>query len=153
MPEDSIYGGWPRSGEIDIAESKGNDAETYPIGNNIVSSALHWGTAWQNDAYMKSHGEWGSKRTKYSDGFHSYGLEWSEKYLFTWLDGRLRQVLFFNFDNNKNLWTYGDFAGIAVNGSVPSDPWSWTGRPNTPFDQNFYLILNVAVGSTNGYFP
>ena len=31
---------------------------------------------------------------------------------------------------------------------------SWRGQPNNaPFDQNFYLILNVAVGGTNGYFP
>lgn len=36
MPEDSVYGDWPRSGEIDIAESRGNDAETYPTGNNQV---------------------------------------------------------------------------------------------------------------------
>jgi len=33
------------------------------------------------------------------------------------------------------------------------DPWSQTGRDNTPFDQAFYLILNVAVGGTGGYFP
>lgn len=33
------------------------------------------------------------------------------------------------------------------------DPWSQTGRPNTPFDEAFYLILNVAVGGTGGYFP
>ena len=32
------------------------------------------------------------------------------------------------------------------------DPWSQTGRENTPFDQSFYLILNVAVGGTGGYF-
>ena len=32
------------------------------------------------------------------------------------------------------------------------DPWSQTGRYNTPFDQPFYLILNVAVGGTGGYF-
>ena len=32
------------------------------------------------------------------------------------------------------------------------DPWSQTGKPNTPFDQPFYLILNVAVGSSNGFF-
>lgn len=32
------------------------------------------------------------------------------------------------------------------------DPWSRTGLPNTPFDQEFYLILDVAVGGTNGYF-
>lgn len=24
---------------------------------------------------------------------------------------------------------------------------------NTPFDQRFYLILSLAVGGTNGYFP
>jgi hypothetical protein len=33
------------------------------------------------------------------------------------------------------------------------DTWSQTGRPNTPFDQPFYLILNVAVGGTIGFFP
>ena len=90
MPQDSVYGEWPRSGEIDIAESRGNDAQTYPLGNNIVSSALHWGTTTSNDMFQLSKGEWGSKRTKYSNGFHTFGLEWSEKYLFTWLDGRLR---------------------------------------------------------------
>lgn len=32
------------------------------------------------------------------------------------------------------------------------DPWSQTGNPSTPFDKPFYLILNVAVGGTNGWF-
>jgi hypothetical protein len=63
-----------------------------------------------------------------------------------------QQVLFFNFKKNKNLWTYGDFAEDTVNGSAPTDPWQ-TGRDNTPFDQPFYLVLNVGVGATNGYFP
>ncbi|KAI1839982.1 hypothetical protein JX265_013598 [Neoarthrinium moseri] len=153
MPQDNVYGDWPRSGEIDICESRGNDAETYPLGSNIVSSAMHWGTTYSNDAYQKSYGEWGAKRTKYSDGFHTYGLEWSSKYMFTWLDGRLRQVVYFDFTKNKNMWTYGEFAYDTVNGTAPTDPWSWTGRANSPFDQDFYLILNVAVGSTNGYFP
>ncbi|KAL4888329.1 concanavalin A-like lectin/glucanase domain-containing protein [Aspergillus ambiguus] len=153
MPQDSVYGPWPASGEIDIAESRGNDAQQYPLGNNIISSSLHWGTSYSNDAYKLSMSEWGAKRTKYSDGFHIFGLEWSEDYLFTWLDGRLRQVLFFDFTKNENLWTYGKFTGTGVNGTSPQDPWSHTGRDNTPFDQSFYLILSVAVGSTNGYFP
>ncbi|KAL2210724.1 concanavalin A-like lectin/glucanase [Sarocladium strictum] len=153
MPQDNVYGEWPKSGEIDIAESRGNDARTYSMGDNIVSSALHWGTATANDRWRMSKGEWGGQRVRYSEKFHTYGLEWSEKYLFTWLDGRLRQVLFFDFPKSKNLWTYGEFAGESVNGSVPVDPWSGTGRPNTPFDQDFFLILNVAVGGTNGWFP
>ncbi|KAI9372867.1 concanavalin A-like lectin/glucanase domain-containing protein [Aspergillus egyptiacus] len=153
MPQESTYGEWPASGEIDIAESRGNDAESYPLGNNIIGSAMHWGTTYSNDAYRLSQGEWGAQRTKFSDGFHTFGLEWSEDYLFTWLDGRLRQVLYFDFTKNKNMWIYGEFAGENVNGAAPADPWSHTGRRNTPFDQPFYLILNVAVGATNGYFP
>ncbi|KAF4469505.1 glycosyl hydrolase family [Fusarium albosuccineum] len=153
MPQDSVYGEWPKSGEIDIAESRGNDAETYPLGDHIVSSALHWGTSYLNDAWYKSYGEWGGKRTKYSEGFHTYSLEWSEKYLFTWLDGRLRQIVFFDFTKNRNMWTYGEFWRTAVNNTTPEDPWTQTGRSNTPFDQRFYLILNVAVGGTQGWFP
>lgn len=90
MPQDSVYGDWPKSGEIDIAESRGNDARTYDMGDNIVSSALHWGTATLNDRWRMSYGEWGGSRVRYTQKFHTYGLEWSEKYLFTWLDGRLR---------------------------------------------------------------
>jgi len=30
----------------------------------------------------------------------------------------------------------------------------WQGRGNSaPFDQPFYIILNIAVGGINGYFP
>jgi len=30
----------------------------------------------------------------------------------------------------------------------------WVGEPNSaPFNRNFYLIFNVAVGGTNSYFP
>lgn len=42
MPENSVYGPWPASGEIDIMEAKGNDHE-YPHGRDYVDSTLHWG--------------------------------------------------------------------------------------------------------------
>jgi beta-glucanase (GH16 family) len=43
MPEDSKYGDWPRSGEIDIAESRGNNFD-YPLGGrDTYTSSLHWG--------------------------------------------------------------------------------------------------------------
>lgn len=30
----------------------------------------------------------------------------------------------------------------------------WRGEPNAaPFNREFHLIMNVAVGGTNGYFP
>jgi hypothetical protein len=51
------------------------------------------------------------------------------------------------------MWERGGFGEKIVNNSALHDPWSQTGNPATPFDQPFYLILNVAVGGTNGYFP
>ena len=37
---------------------------------------------------------------------------------------------------------------------MPGTANPWAGRgPNAPFDQRFYLVINVAVGGTNGYFP
>lgn len=42
LPVNDTYGPWPASGEIDLAESKGNEV-TYPDGRDTVSSTLHWG--------------------------------------------------------------------------------------------------------------
>ena len=43
LPEKDIYGPWPRSGEIDIVETRGN-AKSYPVGGrDRYSSAIHWG--------------------------------------------------------------------------------------------------------------
>jgi hypothetical protein len=62
------------------------------------------------------------------------------------------QTLFVGFSAKDTLWTKGDFASMN---STMNNPWavsnSTTG--NAPFDQSFYLILNVAVGGKNGWFP
>ena len=47
------------------------------------------------------------------------------------------------------MWDRGNF-GAGPN--VAINPWSQTGLANTPFDQKFYLILNVAVGGTSGFW-
>lgn len=36
MPDNDTYGEWPRSGEIDIAESRGNDGDTYRNGGKSL---------------------------------------------------------------------------------------------------------------------
>jgi hypothetical protein len=53
--------------------------------------------------------------------------------------------------NQEGMWERGGFEGNTVNGTRVSNPWE--GASNTaPFDQEFYLILNVAVGGRNSYF-
>ena len=150
LPVEDTYGPWPASGEIDILESRGND-HTYPQGgNNIVSSALHWGPNAEHDAWWRTTTKRSALHTTYSDRFHTFGLEWSQGYLFTYVDSRLLQVIYINF--NEPMWERGNFPPADVNGTRMEDLWSQTGRDNTPFDQPFYLILNVAVGGTNGWF-
>ena len=43
LPKYEVYGGWPRSGEIDVLEARGNNETFYKGGYDTVSSALHWG--------------------------------------------------------------------------------------------------------------
>lgn len=47
------------------------------------------------------------------------------------------------------MWEQGKFGSQS---HLANDPWSWTGKANTPFDKPFYLTLDVAVGGTSGWF-
>ncbi|KAI4741754.1 putative beta-1,3-glucan-binding protein [Aureobasidium sp. EXF-12298] len=150
LPKDDVYGAWPRSGEIDIMESRGNNHTYAQGGNNVMSSTLHWGPNSANDGWWLNNNKHSALHTTYSAGFHTFGLEWSEKYIFTYVDSRLLQVMYVNFD--KPFWQKGRFPVSDSNGTALMNPWAATGKDNTPFDQDFYLILNVAVGGTNGWF-
>lgn len=150
LPVDNVYGVWPKSGEIDIMESRGNNYTYAQGGNNIISSALHWGPNPANDAWWRTNVKRNALHTTFSATTHTFGMEWSEKYLFTYIDTRLLQVLYTNFD--KPLWDQGNFPLSDSNGTSIVNPWAQTGNFQTPFDQDFYLILNVAVGGTNGWF-
>ena len=150
LPVNNTFGAWPASGEIDIAESRGNNY-TYPTGgNNIVTSTLHWGPDQKDDGYWRTSKKQSALHTTYAAGTHTYGLEWSEKYLFTYIDTRLLQILYNPF--NEYLWTRGQFPLSNSNGTTLTNPWVNDPNLNAPFDQEFYLIINLAVGSTNGWF-
>jgi beta-glucanase (GH16 family) len=150
LPVDNVYGPWPASGEIDILESRGNNHTYDQGGNNIASSTLHWGPDPANDAWWRTNVKRTALHTTYAASEHTFGLEWSQKYIFTYIDSRLLQVLYTNFD--QPLWQRGNFPLAGDNGTRLVDVWSQTGRDATPFDQEFYLIINVAVGGTNGWF-
>lgn len=150
LPVNNTYGAWPASGEIDIAELRGNN-RTYPDGGNEeVRSTLHWGPDHSNDGYLTTTKVQEASLSTFSDKFHTFGLEWSETALFTYLDNRLNQIYYWDF--HQSFWQRGAFPASGWNGSPLVNPWAQTGRKNTPFDQDFALIINLAVGGTNGYF-
>ena len=52
-----MYGGWPRSGEIDMVEVRGNrdlSCNGKQIGNRLMGSALHWGPRWDNNQFHRT---------------------------------------------------------------------------------------------------
>lgn len=81
MPKGSTYGGWPRSGEIDLMEARGNwnyVANGRQIGVEQFGSTLHFGTEWWNSAWWSTHFE---RNTASGQGlnrdFHLYQMEWT----------------------------------------------------------------------------
>ncbi|EJD37768.1 concanavalin A-like lectin/glucanase [Auricularia subglabra TFB-10046 SS5] len=157
MPKDNVYGAWPRSGEIDIIESRGNGPSYPSQGRDWLSSALHWGPAPLLDAYIHTTGWWHDKHLTFDAGFHTYVLEWDEQFLWTYIDSRGARIFNHRFHASKPFFARGNFPSTVFNGTHEvrlENPWAGSPSPGVaPFDQSFYLILDVAVGGTNGWFP
>lgn len=119
-PEQETYGAWPRSGEIDIAQVRGNDAASYDNGRDTVSSAMHWGLSINTDQSARTSGKLTLRRQDLAAGFHTYGIEWSEAYLFTWIDDRVYQTMSTGFGASwgGNLYQRGFFQDQWTNGQL-----------------------------------
>ena len=125
-------------------ESRGN-AEDYPAGGcDTIASTLHWGPDYSQNKYDLT-----TQGFKYSEGldkeFHTYGLYWSEDRLYTYFDTEDNKILDVDL-SQESFWERGQFPADMEN--------PWVGEPNSaPFNKDFHLIFNVAVGGTNAYFP
>lgn len=128
MPADDAYGSWPLSGEIDIMESVNQETPCEACAGGIerkTSAALHFGGAIPDNTYLyNSTGD--GALVGPSEEWRVYTVEWAEGVMQWFVDGDV----FLRLD---------------------SEDWYTTspraeGRPHTPFDQPFYLMLNYAVG-------
>jgi hypothetical protein len=156
MPLDQTYGAWPASGEIDIFESKGNPStKRGDLLSSGMLSTLHWGPIPAFDMYGLTHASLNLLRNFWNQKTHTFGLVWDENGIVTWQNTRAHEVFSYQFPD-KGFWDAGKFPASLQNGTLLNDPWTAAAGVNVskaaPFDQDFYLILSVAVGSTNGYF-
>ena len=111
LPEDSAYGGWAASGEIDIMEGWGSKPEK-------ICGTIHFGDIWPNNTYLTNEYEFtGGDSTA---EWHTYAIEWERDEIRWYVDDTL-------FSTQTDWY--------SANRTYPA-----------PFDQNFYLILNLAVG-------
>jgi beta-glucanase (GH16 family) len=116
MPQNDAYGGWAASGEIDIMENKGR----LP---GEVSGTLHYGGSWPNNKY--SGATYTFPEGESAADFHTYSLEWEPGEIRWYVDGKFyqKQTSWYTRDKNGEQFAY-----------------------PAPFDQEFYLILNLAFG-------
>lgn len=126
MPEDEIYGGWAASGEIDIMENRGSNS-------SVVLGTLHYGGVYPHKT--ESHGPHftfppGDSVTN----FHLYALEWTTNAIRWYVDDKL-------YETQTSWWSSSGPAKGARN------PYP------APFDQPFYIIMNLAVGGRFGGNP
>lgn len=121
MPtNENLYGQWPRCGEIDIMEVKGDD----------VTKA--YGTIHYGNPHAESQGTKVLTTGNYSDEYHVFACEWEPGLIKWYIDGEL-----YHQENDWHSTTVGQ--GTV---SYPA-----------PFDQPFYLILNLAVGGSWVGYP
>ncbi|WP_440897033.1 carbohydrate binding domain-containing protein [Amphibacillus sp. Q70] len=124
MPEDSVYGVWASSGEIDIMENAGATPEK-------VGGAVHYGGRWPNNTHT-AEDYYFPDGTDTSD-FNVYALEWEP--------GELRWYV-----NDEHYWTLNNWESLG-----PNNPAKYA-YP-APFDQDFHIVLNLAVGGWYGGDP
>ncbi|CAH0546480.1 unnamed protein product [Brassicogethes aeneus] len=147
MPKWFQYSLWPASGEIDIMESRGNrdlisSENGQNIGTKLVGSTLHFGPNTDYNRYMHAHYE-KTLQEGYDAAFHNYQLNWTPDGITFSIDdeviGEVRPT-------DQGFWNLGELDKTNL-----ENPWKG-GSKMAPFDEEFYLILNLAVGGTT-YFP
>ncbi|XP_047498880.1 beta-1,3-glucan-binding protein-like [Penaeus chinensis] len=141
LPRNWPYGRWPASGEIDIVEARGN--ENYGnLGNQYGGTTLHWGPYFHENKYDLTHKIYAACDGSFADSFHIWRVDWTKDSMKFYVDDTLELEV----DPGTNFWDFGSF------GDQIDNPWS-TGSKMAPFDQEFYFIVNLAVGGVNGFFP
>jgi len=128
-------------------ESRGNTNYPKENGGGVESfgSTMHWGPDFYRNQYMKTHAEYSLTNGKtFADDFHTFGLYWDDKVIYTYLDNDTNRILSVNHSSQS----YWEKSGI----NDVSNPWQYSPNKCAPFDTEFYLIINLAVGGTIGYF-
>jgi beta-glucanase (GH16 family) len=127
LPQDEKYGTWPSSGEIDVMEAKGQEP-------NKVLGTLHFGSRWPANTHLSK--DYVLPRDGTIADFHIYSVEWEPGEIRWSVDGQLYSTQSFWWSSGKSDGK----KGAKPSAEADLNPWP------APFDQPFYIVMNVAVG-------
>jgi beta-glucanase (GH16 family) len=122
LPTDNVYGNWPKSGEIDIMENVGHDADN-----------VHWNvhTESYNHSIGTNKGATHAIDQPYND-FHTYAIEWYEDSILFLVDS-VPYFLFNKESNDYKVWPFKEQFHLLLNVAVGG---SWGGAQG--IDQNIF---------------
>ena len=127
LPQDEKYSGWAASGEIDVLEARGQEP-------NKILGTLHFGSRWPGNAHASKDYIFPNKGTIAE--YHVYAVEWEPSEIRWSVDGHI-------FSKQSFWWSSSKVEGGK--GAKPANEADLNPWP-APFDQPFYLIMNLAVG-------
>jgi beta-glucanase (GH16 family) len=127
MPEDAVYGRWAASGEIDVMENKGGDP-------GKIFGTIHYGGTYPDNTHSRGpHFDFPAGDSP--QNFHLYAVEWTSNAISWLVDNQV-------YETQTNWWS----------SRRPGDASNRNPYP-APFDQPFYIIMNLAVGGQFGGNP
>jgi len=152
LPTNETYGGWPKSGEIDVLEALNlKTTDENGVVENRVYGTLHYGKDWPDNVHSGKEYSL-PEGANPADDFHTYAIEWQQGEIRWYVDDYLFAT------QRKSEVRYnskGEAVGLSHRGWFAEYFDIVTGELTTywddaPFDQDFHLLLNLAVG---GHWP
>jgi beta-glucanase (GH16 family) len=132
LPLDDAYGGWAASGEIDLMEIVGEKPHE-------VLNSIHFGSTGSDGRALITHVHPLPGGSTVAD-WHTYAVEWEPGEIRFYVDDLLTRT----YDHWWSCSRLKDGQGVIARSAADLNPWP------APFDQPFFLVMNVAVG---GNFP
>jgi len=131
LPQHDRYGGWAASGEIDVMEIVGEKPHQQ-------LGSIHFGSGFPARELVTHVHDLPNGSTV--NDWHVYAVEWEPGEIRWETDGIVWATQNFWWSSSKLK----DGQGVPAKRASDVNPWP------APFDQPFYLVMNVAVG---GNFP
>lgn len=127
LPQDNVFGGWPRSGEIDLMENIGHEPSR-------VYGTLHFG---QGPGSTQISRNYNLSSGLFNDQFHVFSIEWKQDQI-KWLVDDVVYSTVNKADLGANNYPFNESFFILINLAVGGN---WPGSPdaNTTFPQWFIV--------------